>query len=316
MRILYAGPTVAEDVARLEPLRSAGHELKVVAPPALADDADLPSAEALLVLAPVTSAAIGRAERLRLVQVLGAGADFVDLEAARRAGVPVATTDGSNATSVAEHAMALTLALVRRLATTDRRIRQGEWPQFELYRGGVFELAGKTLGLVGFGHIGQKLARMARGFEMRALYYARHRLTPASEAERGAIYCELDRLLTEADVVSIQVPLTDATCGLIGWRELELMKRSALLINTSRGPVVDEAALVEALEAHRIAGAGLDVYAIEPLPPDHRLRQLDQVVLSPHAAGAAQESIQRTFDVALDNLARVSEARPVQHLIA
>lgn len=315
MRILYAGPNVPEYLKRLDVLISAGHQIDVV-PRLDGVEADrLSAAEALLVLGAVSAEVISAARRLRLIQVLGAGVDGIDLAAARRASIPVATTDGSNATSVAEHAMALMLALVRRLAATDRRIRGGEWPQLELYRGGVMELAGKTLGLVGCGHIGQRLARMAQGFDLRTLYYQRRRLPPEREAELRVSYAPLDVLLAESDIVSIQVPLTAQTRGLIGREALARMKRNALLINVSRGEVVDEAALIDALERGALAGAGLDVFASEPLPTDSRLRQLDQVLLSPHVAGAAQEAVQRTFDAALENLARLQSGHPLLNVV-
>jgi len=316
MKVVYLGPALPEYIALMQRLLPEGFSLirADISSPQFWEHIE--QADFLAVLTPVTREMIGRARKVRLIQVIGAGYDSVDLAAAAEAGIPVASTDGSNATSVAEHIFALILAIYRRLLYAHNTVRAGLWPQLELYRGGVFELCGKTIGLIGFGHVGQAAARIAQGFGMRVLYYRRRRLAMAEEEALGVTYAPLESLLQQADIVSIQVPLTPETRGLIGRRELGLMKGSAVLINTSRGTVVDEKALIECLLAGKIAGAGLDVFAMEPVGPDHPFLNMDNVVLTPHMGGAAQEAVQRTLSAAMANILRVAAGEGPHNLVA
>lgn len=191
--------------------------------------------------------------------------------------------------TVADMAVALMFAAARNVAGADAAIRSGEWGRTDLkVRYSGRDVFGKTLGIVGLGRIGAILARRVRGFDMRLLYYdAVHK--PDLEADLGIAYRPLDDLLAESDIVSIQLPLTEATRGLIGERELRLMKRDAILVNTARGAILDEGALCRALRERRIAAAGLDVVVEEPLPPDSPLLTLDNVVLAPHLGGSTKE---------------------------
>jgi len=243
------------------------------------------------------------AGKLRLIQLLTAGYDKVDLRVAAELGVPVATNGGANAWSVAEHTVALLLALYKRLIHCDRAVREGRWRQ-AVTGFDTFEVAGKTLGLVGAGNIGRKVARRLAAFECRVVYYD---VVPAPdiEADLGARRASLKDVLREADIISLHVPATAETRGLIDREALALMKPTAVLLNTSRGAVVDEDALVEALAAKRIAGAGLDVFRQEPVAAEHPLGKLENVVLSPHTAGHGYEGWFRRSQFAWENIQRV-----------
>jgi phosphoglycerate dehydrogenase-like enzyme len=251
------------------------------------------------------------APRLKLVQLLSAGYDDVDLAAARRAGVPVANNGGANAISVAEHTLMLMLAVSRRVILQHANVSGGRW------RGNgptprMYELFDKTLGIVGLGTIGKKVARLARAFGMQVQYYDILRLSEGDEDALGVRFCLLNELLKGSDVVSLHVPLNDATRGMIGAAEITLLKPEAILINTCRGPVVDEAALCQALSKNRLLGAGLDVLDQEPPPADNPLLRLDNVVLTAHFAGPTWDNHVARFRNAFDNVQRVSRGeRPL-----
>ena len=247
-------------------------------------------------------------KRLRLIQLLSAGYDRMDLRLTGELGVPVATNGGANSWAVSEHAIALLLAVYKRLLHCDRAVREGRWR--EAVSGfDTFEVAGKTVGLIGAGNIGRKVARRLHAFECRILYYD---VVPSPEIERdlGARRVSLEEVLREADIVTLHLPLTKQSKGLLGRRELALMKPTAVLINTSRGPIVDEEALIEALQERRIWGAGLDVFHREPLPADSPLMKLDNVVLTPHSAGTAYEGWARRSQFAWENIQRVARGEP------
>lgn len=248
--------------------------------------------------------------QLRLVQLLSAGYDRADIEAARRAGVPVANNGGANSTAVAEHAILLMLAVSRRLIRQHANVAAGRWRGNDVPR--VHELHGRTLGIIGLGTIGKKTARLALAFGMRVHYYDVARLTEDQEDALGVRFRLLRELLRTSDIVSLHVPLNASTHHMIGAAELALMRPEAVLVNTSRGPVVDEAALHEALASGRLAGAGLDVFAQEPPPADHALFALDNVVLTAHLAGPTWESNRARLRNAFDNVQRVARGeRPL-----
>jgi len=227
------------------------------------------------------------------------------LAAATRCGVRV-TLVPSLWDTVADMALALMFAAARNVAGADAAIRRGEWGRTDLkVRYSGLDVFGKTLGIVGLGRIGAILARRVRGFDMRLLYYDTvHK--PDLEAELGLAYRPLDDLLAESDIISIQLPLTDATRGLIGERAFRLMKRDAILVNTARGAILDEEALCRALRERGIAAAGLDVVTQEPLPPDSPLLALDNVVLAPHLGGSTKECDGALVEDALRVLAGVA----------
>lgn len=245
------------------------------------------------------------APKLKLVQLVSAGYDRVDIGAARRARVPVSNNGGANSIAVAEHAMLLMLAVNRRLHWQHANVVAGRWRGNDPASVRLYELHGKTLGIIGLGSIGKKVARYARAFNMTVSYFDIMRLTEDGEDALGARFRSLPEILRGSDVVSLHVPLTPSTHKLIGARELGLMKSSAILINTCRGPVVDEAALYEALSSGRIAAAGLDVFEEEPTPPNNPLFHLDNVILTPHLAGPTWDNQSARFRNAFDNVQRV-----------
>jgi D-3-phosphoglycerate dehydrogenase len=249
-------------------------------------------------------AVLCRTHGLKMVTVCGIGTDSIDLEAARALGIVVCNVPGRTAPIVAEHALALMLATARRTSYQTQLLRQGGWRTADnLY------LRGKTVGVVGTGPIGAEFARLARAIGMVVQAWTFHP-TAERSAELAIPFVAMDELLHTSDVVSVHVKLTDRTRGLIGRRELGLMKPGALLINSARGAIVDTAALVDALNRGHLGGAGIDVYDIEPVPPDYPLLQCEQVVLTPHVADQNAEGMEILNQVAVDNVVGFLEGRP------
>lgn len=254
-----------------------------------------------------------RATRLKVIGKHGVGVDNVDLAAAKALGIPVVFTPGVNSQAVAEHALTLMLMLARRIPTSRRLLREG---QFELARRSIvaLDLHGKTLGLVGLGQVGRRLAYICRhGLAMRVLAF-----DPYVSADRAADYgvelvTELASLLREADVVSIHAPLTPETRRIVDHDALAQMKPTAFLVNCARGGLVDEGALLEALRAGRLAGAGLDVFVEEPTPADHPLLQLENVVTTPHVAGSSEEALRLMAETVADDVLRVLRGEQPAH---
>lgn len=245
------------------------------------------------------------APNLRLVQLLSAGYDRCDIEAARRAGVPICNNGGANSTAVAEHTILLMLAVCRRLVWQHDNVVSGRWRTNNVSDVRLFELKGRTLGIVGLGTIGKKTARLARAFGMTVQYYDIVRLTEEQADDLDVRFALFEEVLRTSDIVSLHVPLTPGTKHLIGPAQLKLMKSDAYLVNTCRGPVVDEPALIEALSNGTIAGAGLDVFDEEPPQPDNPLFALPNVVLTAHFAGPTVENQYTRFRNAFDNCQRV-----------
>lgn len=234
----------------------------------------------------ITRDALAHADRLKVIGRAGVGVDTIDVEAATERGIAVMNAPAGNTIAAAELALALLLSLIRRVPAADRSMKAGQWDRASF---GGTELHRKTLGLVGAGRVGGEVARRARAFGMRVLAYDPF-LTPAAAAEMGVELIELDPLLKAADVLSLHVPLTDKTRGMLGSRELGLLKSSTVIINAARGGVLDEAALLTHLKEGRIAGAALDVFEQEPLPADHPFRSLPNVVLTPHLGASTEEA--------------------------
>jgi phosphoglycerate dehydrogenase-like enzyme len=249
------------------------------------------------------------APKLRLLQTPGVGYDGVDLAEARARGIPVATTPEGTIEGVAEHVLLMILALNKQLLAADRALRDGRWLVWQL-RPTSRMLAGQTLGLVGLGRIGREVARRARAFDVELVYADPVRPPAGVERELAARRVPLEELLRIADVVSLHTPLAPETRGLIGARELGLMKPGAILINTSRGGVVDERALVAALREGRLRGAGLDVFEREPVPADSPLLALSNVVLTPHIATGTRESMATKARAQFANVLRVLRGEP------
>jgi glyoxylate reductase len=255
------------------------------------------------------------APNMKLVQLLSAGYDRVDIEAARKAKVPVSNNGGANAIAVAEHTIMLILAVLKRVVRFHNDVVAGKWRVGGFDDQRVYELSRKTLGIVGLGNIGKKVARRAAAFDMVVQYYDIARLTEAEEDALGVRFVLLPELLRTSDVVSLHVPLDDSTRHLLGAREFAQMKPGAILINTCRGPVVDEVALYTALKSGQVAGAGLDVLVEEPPATNHALFSLPNVTLTPHSAGPTWENWTARFRNGFDNIQRVAAGRPPKWVI-
>jgi phosphoglycerate dehydrogenase-like enzyme len=256
-----------------------------------------------------------RAPRLKLIQQVGVGYLDAFITAARDHGVPVAITPEGTCLGVAEHTVLLILAVYRHLAEAHATMRAGGWDH-ERFRRSSYFFYGKTLGIVGLGRIGTDVARRARGFEpARVLYHDLFRQPPEVERALGVQYAALDDLLRGSDVVTLHVFLSEASRHLIGERELGLMKPSAVLINTSRGAVVDEAALYRALRDGRLWGAGLDAWTEEPAPPDNPLRGLPNVTCTPHMATGTVDADRMKFEAAVANFRRVLAGEPPRNVV-
>ena len=253
-----------------------------------------------------------KAPGLKLIQLISAGYDRLDVEAARRAGVPIANNGGSNSVAVAEHTLMLMLAVYRKLSWHHANVVTGKWRVGDFASHRLYELEGKTLGIVGLGTIGKKVVRRAAAFGMRILYYDIARLTEEAEDALGVRFVLFPELLRTADIVTLHVPLNAVTRNLISTRELGMMQPHAVLINTCRGPVVDENALHVALTSGRIAAAGLDVMVEEPPLANHPLFALENVTFTPHMAGPTWDNWAKAFRNAFDNVQRVARGdRPL-----
>lgn len=254
---------------------------------------------------PFPRSLIERLPNLRLLVTTGGRNASIDVVAAKERGVVVCGTRGMR-TPTAELTWGLILSLARNIAIEDKRTREGSW---QTAIGPSME--GKTLGLIGLGNLGSQVATVGRAFQMDVIAWSQN-LTAARAAEFGARLVTKDELLSQADVLSIHLILSDRSRGLIGARELALMKPAALLVNTSRGPIVDEVALIEALESKRIAGAGLDVFDVEPLPLDHPFRRLPNTVITPHIGYVTIEGYQIFYGDAVDDIAAYLTGAPVR----
>lgn len=279
-------------------------------------DLDLPDGEKIRLLSEaqfclvhpafLSDDVLRKSGHIKLIQLFSAGYDGINLPLARELGIPVANNGGANSISVAEHAMLLILAVLRDLVRQAENARAGKWRDLESTTLSCFELAEKTVGIIGMGNIGRQLARRLQGFDVSARYYDKYvALPPAVEQELGVRKVSLEELCKTSDVISIHVPLTSETHHLIGREELALMKPSAILVNTSRGGVVDQQALYEALKEKRIAGAGLDVLEPEPFDITDPIFRLDNVTITPHTAGFVFDSYKRRALNAFQNIQRV-----------
>ncbi|MDI7274876.1 MAG: 2-hydroxyacid dehydrogenase [Anaerolineae bacterium] len=268
----------------------------------------------LVATRPLPARLIAAARRLRLIQHQGVGYDGTDVAAARAAGVPVALCPEGTTTGVAEHTILLILAVYRQLLRADASVRAGEWLQFGL-RSGSHELAGKRLGLVGFGRIGRAVARRARAFEALVLYYDPIRPSPAEEADLEVTYRSFAELLAEVDILSLHLPATPETRHIVDAAALARMRPGSILINTARGSLVDQAALVAALQSGHLAGAGLDVFEEEPPRRTDPLLALPNVVLTPHVAAGTRDGLIAKMDAAFANMMRVARGELPLHVV-
>jgi D-3-phosphoglycerate dehydrogenase / 2-oxoglutarate reductase len=238
----------------------------------------------------VTEEIIRQAPRLKLIQKWGIGVDKIDLEAARKAGVTVTITAGATSIPVSEHTLMLMLAVSRRLPLAHRSLQEGKWIGTEL-RTVCSKIDGKTVGLFGFGNIARFVAKRLSGFNVELIYHSRTRLDPELEKQFNARYVDFETLLAQSDILSLHAPLTEQTKHLFNAQTFSKMKRGAMLINTARGELIDELALVAALQTGQLSSAGLDTFEGEPPAADHPLLHMDQVVATPHSAGGVYDNV-------------------------
>lgn len=269
----------------------------------------------LTATAKLTKDMIDSAPKLKLIQHQGVGYDSTDVKAAKERGIPVGLTPEGTTIGVAEHTILLILAVYKRLVTAHTSLGQGEWLQFAL-RPVSFELCGKTLGLIGFGRIGREVAKRARAFEANVIYYDKYaQVAPEEKAALGAREVSFAELLKEADIVSLHLPATAETKHLINAAALQAMKKSAILINTARGSLVDEATLCQALRSGQIAGAGLDVFEKEPPSADNPLFHMDNVIVTPHIAAGTKDALLTKMRAAFANMVRVTKGETPVNLV-
>jgi len=291
--------------------KPAGWQVTLVNP----DDGDqkvakeLEDAQYLLPLyGPISPKALEAAKQLKLIQTGGQGTDRLPVKWALGKGVAVANAGGANAIAVAEHTVLLILACLRRFILFNQSTREGKFRP-NISRESLNHLYGKTVGIVGFGNIGRRVAKLCYGFGANIIYFKRMFLPYALRADFKARLVSLDELLSTSDIVTLHVPALESNRGMIGWTQLSKMKASAYIINTSRGVVIDEAALLRALNEKKIAGAGLDVWNPEPPDPKNPLLQMPNVVATPHYAGAAAENRKWAYEAIWRNVLLVSEGK-------
>ncbi|WP_029117041.1 2-hydroxyacid dehydrogenase [Mycobacterium sp. URHB0044] len=277
------------------------------------DDAfyrELPEADVIWhVLRPLSGEDLARAPKCRLVHKLGAGVNTIDVDAATEHGIAVANMPGANAPSVAEGTVLLMLAVLRRLPALDAATRAGAgWPSDPTLGETVRDIGSCTVGLVGYGNVAKRVETIVTAMGARVLH-------TSTRDDGHASWRSLPDLLAASDVVSLHLPLTDRTEGMLDSPALALMNPEAVLVNTSRGAIIDEAALVEALRAGRLAGAGLDVFAVEPVAPDNPLLAIDNVVLTPHVTWYTADTMRRYLGEAVDNCERLRDGRDLVNLV-
>ncbi len=265
-------------------------------------EAMLPDADAIIVFTRgISKESIQKAVKCRIVQKLGAGYDKIDLQQLKKQGIILTVTKGVNARSVAEHAVLLMMSVYKRLVTAHNGILNGKWFKTAL-RDYSYEVTGKHVGFIGLGSIGKEVCKLLSGFDAKLCYYDVFRLSGEEEKQLNVKFFLLEQLVKTVDIISLHVPLTDSTRNLINQETISLMKDTAILVNTCRGEVVDENALYDALASGRLLGAGLDVFATEPLAAESKLRELDNVVLTPHIGGGTMDAMQRVAVRAGENI--------------
>jgi D-3-phosphoglycerate dehydrogenase len=264
----------------------------------------------------VDRAVIERAGRCRLIQQPTAGYENIDVAAADEHGIPVANAGPANANAVAEHAVMLVLGCLRQLREAIADAEAGEWDQEAWIAKDLGDLYQRTVGILGFGAIGQSIAQRLKGFECQTLYHRRNRLEPADEERLGVAYAELDQLLRRSEVLVLALPLNATTRGMMNGERLATLPSGAIVVNVSRGDIIDEDALIAALLAGRLGGAGLDVFSVEPLPAGHKFGGLPNVLMTPHVAGATAQSKRNILVNSITNVARVARGEAPEFVVS
>ena len=263
----------------------------------------------------ITTDMLSKMPKMKLLQVMSAGFDSLDVPAIREMGIEVCNNSPAIARSVAEHAIGMMMMVYKRLPQGVDGVKDGTWqkPAKSGEFGKVYEVSGCTVGIIGLGNIGTWLAKMLKGFETKTLYTDVREFSTEKEQELNVTRVSMDELLDRSDIVTVHVPLSSSTTGLMGRREFAAMKPGAIFINTCRGPVQNETELVNALNAGEIMGAGLDVTEIEPTPLDSPLINMDNVVLTPHLAGSSQERVDRALEFSFENARRALNGQELQN---
>ena len=256
----------------------------------------------------VSTEILGKVKQLKLIQTGGQDIDHLPIKWALDKDIPIANAGGANAITVAEYTILLMLACLRRLIIFNQSTRDGKF-RSDIKRKGSNELYGKTIGIVGLGNIGRRVAKLCYGFGTDIIYSEKIIIPRALQADFRARAVSLDELLSISDIVTLHIPSLERNKGLIGWEQISKMKSSAYLINTARGAVVDQGALIRALEENKIAGAGLDVWEPEPPKPDNPLLKMQNVVALPHVAGLGSENVRPSYENAWRNILLVSEGK-------
>ena len=293
-------------------------EWAVVSPEDPPDEQELAMADAVAVITnglSITTEMLSKMPKMKLLQVMSAGFDRLDVPTLREMGIEVCNNSPAIATGVAEHAIGMMMMVHKRLPQGVDGVKAGTWqqPAKSGQFGKVYELTGRTVGIIGLGNIGTRVARMLQGFQTTTLYTDVLEFPAELEQELKVTRVSMDELLDRSDIVTVHVPLSTSTTGLMGRREFAAMRSDAIFINTCRGPVHDEAALIDALNAGEILGAGLDVTEIEPTPVDSPLLDMDNVVVTPHLAGSSQERVDRALNFSFENAKRALNGEPLQN---
>lgn len=316
-KVLFFTDLDTEIVSRITRFAPAGFEVEVY-PPAMAEaeKAAVAAGADFFILFPsiIEASVVRAAPDLKLIQLVSAGFDKMPMALLQELGIPVANNGGANAIDVAEHTLALILGLYRLLPQMDANVRRDGWKAINSGRT-TYTIHGKTVGIVGMGNIGRRVAALLRPFGTRLLYADAYPVSAEVEATLGIERVALADLLAAADVVTLHVPLNEATQGLIGEAELARMQPHAVLVNTCRGPVVDEGALTRALQRRQIRGAALDVLEQEPPRPDNPILALDNVLLTPHTAGVTMDTWGRRGQFIFENLQRVWNGETAEALV-
>jgi phosphoglycerate dehydrogenase-like enzyme len=259
---------------------------------------------------------IETAKNLKLIQQPTVGYEAIDVKAASERGILVSNAAGFNSVGVAEHAIMMMLALLKKLPILHSETSKCNWLQVKcVSEGSIWELEGRNLGILGFGLVGRELAKRARGFGPIILYNKRNRLTETEEKDLGVEYRSFEDILRQSDILSVHVPLTEETKGLIGKSEISKMKKGAILLNLARGEVVDTEALAEAVRNGALKGAGVDVFDPEPIEPGNPLIGLENVLLTPHIAGGTVESKVKSLKICFDNIAKVIKGETPANIV-
>jgi len=260
----------------------------------------------LVVTTKITKDMILKANRLRMIQRAGVGVDNIDLQTAYELGIPVCNTPGGNSTAVAELTIGMILSIYRKLTILDNATKHGNWLMWEL-RYSSFEIKGKVHGIIGLGNIGKEVAKLSKAFGAKIVYYDICRLSEDAEQSLDVTYLALNELLGVSDIVSLHLPLIEDTLKLISYREFDIMKKNSVLINVSRGNIVDEEALADALNTGKIAGAGIDTWSVEPVKKENILLKFDNVLATPHIGSGTKDTLENLTKLAFSNFSLVDQ---------